>query len=66
MNGTIKRTMPDKGFGFVTGADGTDYFVHHSAMQGCRIEDLNTGDAVTFEPTQGPKGPRAEQVQRAA
>jgi CspA family cold shock protein len=65
MNGTIKRLVSDKGFGFVGAADGSEYFFHHSACTNVRFEDLREGQAVTFQKGQGPKGPRAENVQPA-
>ena len=61
-SGTIKRIVRDKGFGFVAAADGTEYFFHNSACVGVRFDDLNEGQAVTFEKGQGPKGPRAENI----
>jgi CspA family cold shock protein len=65
MNGTIKRLVSDKGFGFVGTADGTEYFFHRSACSSVPFEDLREGQAVTFQKGQGPKGPRAENVQPA-
>lgn len=62
MNGTIKRMVTDKGFGFVAAQDGSEYFFHQSACTGTRFDDLREGQAVTFEKGQGPKGPRAEDV----
>ncbi len=64
MNGTIKRLVSDKGFGFVAATDGTEYFFHQSA---CRdgFDQLREGQAVTFNTGQGPKGPRAEDVRLA-
>jgi cold shock protein len=63
MNGTIKRLVNDKGFGFVAAEDGSEYFFHQS---GCAdFDTLREGENVTFQPGQGPKGPRAENVQRA-
>jgi CspA family cold shock protein len=59
--GTIKRTT-DKGYGFISTPDGTEYFFHHSACNGTRFEELSPGQAVTFTIGQGPKGPRAENV----
>ena len=59
--GTIKR-VTDKGYGFISTPEGTEYFFHHSACNGIRFEDLSTGQAVTFTIGQGPKGPRAENV----
>ncbi|HMD37297.1 MAG TPA: cold shock domain-containing protein [Vicinamibacterales bacterium] len=65
MNGTIKRLVSEKGFGFIVGSDGSEYFFHNSACKGIRFDDLREGQAVTFERGQGPKGPRAENVQPA-
>ncbi len=62
MNGTIKRLMSGKGFGFVAAGDGNEYFFHQSACNGVQFDDLQEGQAVTFERGQGPKGPRAEDV----
>ncbi|HSG01959.1 MAG TPA: cold shock domain-containing protein [Vicinamibacterales bacterium] len=62
VNGTIKRLISDKGFGFVMADDGTEYFFHQSACAGARFEDLREGQALTFEKGQGPKGPRAENI----
>jgi CspA family cold shock protein len=65
MNGTIKRLVSDKGFGFVAAEDGTEYFFHQSACANVRFDDLREGQAVTFDKGQGPKGPRAENVKVA-
>jgi CspA family cold shock protein len=65
MNGTIKRLVSDKGFGFVMADDGTEYFFHQSACAGARFEELREGQALTFEKGQGPKGPRAENIRLA-
>jgi CspA family cold shock protein len=62
VNGTIKRLVSEKGFGFVQAQDGTEYFFHQSACVGTRFDDLREGQSVTFEKGQGPKGPRAESV----
>jgi CspA family cold shock protein len=59
--GVIKR-LTDKGFGFITIADGKDLFFHRSAVEGARFEDLQEGQRVSFTEGQGPKGPRAENV----
>jgi CspA family cold shock protein len=64
MNGTIKR-LTDKGFGFIAARDGSEYFFHQSACRGIRFDELREGQPVTFERGQGPKGPRAENVQVA-
>ena len=64
-NGTIKRMVSDKGFGFVAAADGQEYFFHQSAVTGGQFDQLREGQAVTFDTGQGPKGPRAENVRPA-
>ena len=65
INGTIKRLVSEKGFGFVAASDGSEYFFHQSACNGCKFDNLREGQAVTFDKTQGPKGPRAENVRLA-
>lgn len=60
--GTIKKLVTDKGFGFIEGEKG-DVFFHHSALVGSTIEQLREGQRVQFEVGSGPKGPRAENVQ---
>ena len=59
--GTIKKLIADKGFGFIEGERG-DIFFHHSALQGATIEALRVGQEVEYEEGRGPKGPRAENV----
>jgi CspA family cold shock protein len=65
MNGTVKRLVSEKGFGFVATPDGNEYFFHQSACVGTAFESLREGQAVTFNTGQGPKGPRAENVRAA-
>jgi CspA family cold shock protein len=62
--GTIKKLIADKGFGFIQGERG-DLFFHHSSVEGTSIEVLQIGQAVTYDEGQGPKGPRAENVRPA-
>jgi CspA family cold shock protein len=64
-NGTIKRKVSDKGFGFIAAGDGKEYFFHQSACTQTPFDSLREGEAVTFEIGQGPKGPRAENVKPA-
>jgi CspA family cold shock protein len=59
--GTVKKVLADKGFGFIEGERG-DLFFHHSAVEGTSIEALRVGQKVTYEEGRGPKGPRAEHV----
>lgn len=64
--GTVIRVIADKGFGFIAGPDGTEYFFHRSALGFQEFDALAQGTIVTFEPGDGPKGPRAEHVTRLA
>jgi cold shock protein len=66
MNGTIKRLVSDKGFGFILASDGNEYFFHNSACTDTRFDDLREGQAVTFDRGQGPKGPRGENVRTSS
>ena len=59
--GTIKKVIADKGFGFISGERG-ELFFHHSSLEGTAIEALHVGQAVSYEEGRGPKGPRAEKV----
>lgn len=65
MNGTIK-TKTDRGFGFIS-VEGQekDLFFHSKDLVGVSFDELNVGDAVTFEIAQSDKGPNAKNVQRA-
>lgn len=61
--GTIKR-ITDKGFGFIALPNSDkDMFFHSSALMGVSFNELQEGQKVTFTIGQGPKGPRAENVQ---
>ena len=62
--GTVKWFNDSKGFGFIRCEDGTEVFVHHSAIQAAGFRSLNEGDAVQFDVTQGPKGQQAANVQK--
>ena len=64
-NGTVKWFNETKGFGFLTTDDGTDVFVHFSAIQGEGFKTLGEGDAVTFDIEDGDKGPRAVNVTKS-
>jgi len=60
MKGTVKFFNVRKGFGFIAGEDGKEYFVHQSALPESVI--LNENDAVTFDVEQGDRGPKAVNV----
>jgi CspA family cold shock protein len=65
-NGTIKKVVSDRGFGFITGDDGKDYFFHRDGLSGSLDFDrLSGGEKVSFDIEQSPKGPRAKNVQVA-
>ncbi len=65
MKGTIAR-VTDRGFGFITPEGGEkDIFFHANELNGVTFDELREGDAVTFELSDGPKGPAATNVQRA-
>jgi CspA family cold shock protein len=58
----VKWFNAQKGFGFITGDDGQDVFVHYSAISGDGFRSLQEGESVDFEVTQGPKGLQAANV----
>lgn len=62
--GKVKWFNNDKGFGFIEAEGGTDVFVHYSDIQSEGFKSLNEGDAVEFEVTQGPEGPKAANVHK--
>ena len=65
IQGTVKWFNEEKGFGFLTPADGgKDCFVHYSAIQGSGFKKLVEGERVEFEIVEGEKGPAAENVVR--
>jgi CspA family cold shock protein len=63
--GKVKWFNDAKGYGFIETEDGTDVFVHHSDIQSDGYRSLAEGDDVTFEISQGDKGPRAVNVVKA-
>ena len=63
MTGTIKKILKDKGFGFITPDDGgRDLFVHHSQIKMEGYRNLEQGQRVSFESTDGERGPQAAEV----
>jgi CspA family cold shock protein len=65
MNGTVKWFNADKGFGFITGENGTDVFAHFSQINIDGFKTLDEGQKVTFDVTEGQKGPQAENIEIA-
>ncbi len=63
MQGTVKWFNGSKGYGFITSDEvQDDVFVHYTAIEGEGYKTLNEGDEVSFEITQGKKGPTATNV----
>jgi cold shock protein len=60
--GTVKWFNAEKGFGFISREDGDDVFVHHTAIIGEGYRSLDEGQRVSFDVTQGKKGPQAANV----
>ena len=65
MTGTVKWFNAEKGFGFITGEDGNDVFVHFSQINVDGFKTLEEGQNVTFDVVDGEKGPQAENVEIA-
>jgi CspA family cold shock protein len=65
--GTIKKLVSERGFGFISreGND-KDLFFHSKELQGVTFEELREGDKVQFEVAEGPKGPNATNVSKVA
>ena len=60
--GTVKWFNAEKGYGFISQANGADVFVHHSAIQMSGYRSLAEGQQVEFEVQEGPKGLQAASV----
>ena len=62
MQGTIKRVVRDRGFGFIRSSDAQEVFFHRSSLQQMDFDGLKEGDTVEFEVERGEKGSRATNV----
>jgi len=62
VQGQVKWFNNAKGYGFIGREDGSDVFVHYSAIASDGFRTLNPGDTVEFEIVQGQKGPQAANV----
>ncbi len=60
--GKVKWFNAEKGYGFITADDGTDIFVHYSAIKADGFKSLDEGVAVSFDVTQSDRGPQATNV----
>lgn len=65
MQGTVKKVLVDKNFGFIS-QEGTDkdIFFHRDKLDGVRFEDIKEGDTVTFDVERTDKGPAAANVKK--
>ena len=62
MTGKVKWFNAAKGYGFITGDDGKEVFVHFSAIAADGYKTLDDGQAVSYEVKEGPTGPQAVNV----
>lgn len=66
LSGTVKWFNDAKGYGFIATEEGSDLFVHYSAIMMDGRKTLHEGQQVEFEISEGPKGPQAANVNVAA
>jgi cold shock protein len=63
LDGTVKKLVSDRGFGFISASDGKEYFFHRNALEtSADFDRLIGGERVEFEPEASPKGPQAGKV----
>src|SRR5947208_2955650 len=63
LTGSVKKIVPDRGFGFIAADDGDEYFFHRSGLDSTLDFDrLGGGERVTFDVEKSDRGPRAKQV----
>ena len=61
-NGTVKWFNADKGFGFISGSDDKDVFVHYSSIKTNGFKSLEEGQKVSYDVEQADRGPQATNV----
>ena len=64
MTGKVKWFSAEKGYGFIESENGSDVFVHFSAIQSEGFKTLEEGQPVQFDVTQGNRGDQAANVVR--
>ena len=62
--GKVKWFNAEKGFGFIEREQGSDVFVHYSAIQGEGFKSLEEGQSVSFQVEEGQRGPQAANVEK--
>ena len=64
MKGTVKWFNNQKGYGFISDAEGNDIFVHYSGIASEGFKSLEDGAAVEYDVIEGAKGPQAVNVKK--
>jgi cold shock protein len=63
MTGSVKKVVPERGFGFIAAEDGTEYFFHRSGVDdSLNFDSLSVGEPVSFSVEDSQRGPRAHNV----
>jgi CspA family cold shock protein len=63
MTGKVKWFNSEKGYGFITSDEGQDVFAHYSQIMKDGFKSLEEGERVSFEVTDGAKGPQASNIE---
>lgn len=61
--GVVKWFNAEKGYGFIECSNGEDVFVHFTGINGEGFRTLEEGQSVSFQITEGNRGPQASQVE---
>lgn len=64
LTGKVKWFNSKKGFGFITGDNGKDYFLHYSNIEMEGYKSLNEGDKIEFKVEATDKGEKAINVKK--